>query len=133
VPAVVPPAVVAPAEVAPVELLPDEPIEAFVRMNDAALPAPDVERDALVLPVVPVVPVAPALSPGCRQPVTVTVAFCPERFALVCCDPGVWSLLVWAAAIAVQPMPIANIHAARFIKPSCVIRVRRLRLQCRRQ
>jgi hypothetical protein len=123
-PAVVPPAV-EPLLVVP-ELVPElaelpEPLDilAFVRMNDAPFPLPDVERDALVpdveLPLVePDVPVAPAESPDCRQPVTVIVPLCPDRFAPLCDD--VWLLLVCAATIAVHPKPIANIHAARFIK-----------------
>jgi hypothetical protein len=77
VPAVLP---AAPA-VEPDEL--PEPIVAFVRMNDAPLPAPDAERDALgaavVPPVEPDVPVAPAVSPDCRHPVTVIVPLCGDR------------------------------------------------------
>jgi len=134
-PAVVPPAVapaVVPPAVEPLLVVPElvpvrevvelpEPLDmlAFVRMNDAPFPLPDVERDALVpdveLPLVePDVPVAPAESPDCRQPVTVIVPLCPDRFAPLCDD--VWLLLVCAATIAVHPKPIANIHAARFIK-----------------
>jgi hypothetical protein len=82
-----------PAAPALVELPEPEPldIEAFVRMNDAPLPLPDVERDALVPavelpPVEPVVPVAPLESPDWRQPVTVMVPLCPDRFAPVCDD-----------------------------------------------
>ena len=129
-PAVVPPAVepllVVP-EVVPVrgvvELV--EPLDmlAFVKMKDAVLALPDVERDALVPdvelpPVEPVVPVAPAPSPCCRQPVTVIVPVCPDRFAPLCGD--VWLLPACAATIAVHPKPIANIHAARFIDASCL-------------
>jgi hypothetical protein len=142
-PAVVPPAVVPPA-VEPLLVVPElvparelvelpEPLDmlAFVRMNDAEFPLPDVERDALVpdvaLPLVePDVPVAPAESPDCRQPVTVIVPLCAERFA---CDSGVWLLLLCAATIAVHPIPIANIHAARFMKASSSYRVRHLWLQ----
>ncbi|HKB13937.1 MAG TPA: hypothetical protein VKD69_24905 [Vicinamibacterales bacterium] len=95
-PAVAPPAVVPPAvepALGGVRLVPDElPLDmlAFVRMKDAALPLPDVERDVLVPPaavppVDPVVPVAPLESPCCRQPTTVTVPL----FAAVCWDPAV--------------------------------------------
>src|SRR3954468_7039634 len=101
-----------------------EPLDmlAFVRMNDAPFPLPDVERDALVPdvelpPVDPVVPVAPPMSPDCRQPVTVIVPLCPDRLEPLCCDPEVWLLPLCAATIAVHPTPIANIHAARFIRP----------------
>jgi hypothetical protein len=107
---------------------------AFVRMNDAPFPLPDAERDALVpdveLPLVdPDVPVAPPMSPDCRQPVTVIVPLCPDRFEPLCCDPEVWLLPLCAATIAVHPTPIANIHAARFIKASSSYRVRHERLQ----
>ena len=87
---VAPPAVVPPAVEPAVDPLrdPDElPMLAFVRMNDAPFPLPDVERDALgldvgLLLVEPVVPVAAAPSPDCKQPVTVIVPLCAERFAL---------------------------------------------------
>jgi hypothetical protein len=79
-------------------------------MNDAVFALPDVERDALGDALVdPVVPVAPAPSPDCKQPVTVIV----PPFAALC--DAVW-LPSWAATIAVHPKPIANIHAARFIR-----------------
>jgi hypothetical protein len=78
----------------PVRLEPDEPLDivAFVKMNDAPFPLPDAERDVLVPavevpPVEPVVPVVPLESPGCRQPITVIVPLCDDRFALLCCDP----------------------------------------------
>jgi hypothetical protein len=61
---------------------------AFVRMNDAPLPLPDVERDVLVPAADPVVPTAPLESPGCRQPITVMVSPLLERFASLCGDPG---------------------------------------------
>ena len=118
---VAPPAVAPPAVEPDAVPLVDEPLRdpdelpmlAFVRMNDAAFPLPDVERDALVPavevpPVDPDVPVAPEPSPCCRQPVTVIVP--------LCCDPDGWVLPLCAATIAVHPNPIANIHAARFIK-----------------
>jgi hypothetical protein len=126
-PDVLPPVVPAvDPDVEPVRLEPDElPLDmlAFVRMNDAVFPLPDAERDALVpdveVPLVePVVPVAPLPSPCWRQPTTVIVPLCEERFVPLCCDPEVvWSLPVCAATIAVNPTPIANIHAARFIRP----------------
>src|SRR4051812_5842286 len=113
-----------------------EPLDmlAFVRMNDAPFPLPDVERDAPVPdvelpPVDPVVPVAPPMSPDCRQPVTVIVPLCPDRLEPLCCDPDVWLLPLCAATIAVHPTPIANIHAARFIKASSSYRVRHEWLQ----
>jgi hypothetical protein len=113
-----------------------EPLDmlAFVRMNDAPFPLPDVERDALVPdvelpPVDPVVPVAPPMSPDCRQPVTVIVPLCPDRLEPLCCDPDVWPLPLCAATIAVHPTPIANIHAARFMKASSSYRVRHVWLQ----
>jgi hypothetical protein len=129
---VAPPAVVPPAVEPAVDPLrdPDElPMLAFVRMNDGAFPLPDVERDALApaveVPAVdPDVPVAPAVSPCCKQPVTVIVP--------LCCDPDGWLLLLCAATIAVHPKPIANIHAARFIDASCSYRVRHVRLQASR-
>jgi hypothetical protein len=80
-------------------------------MNDAVFALPDVERDALGDALVdPVVPVAPVPSPGCKQPVTVIVPL----FAALC--DAAWLLPSWAATIAVHPKPIANIHAARFIR-----------------
>ena len=90
VPAAVEPLLVVP-EVVPVRGVVElpEPLDmlAFVRMNDAPFPLPDVERDALgldvgLLLVEPVVPVAAAPSPDCKQPVTVIVPLCAERFAL---------------------------------------------------
>ena len=79
----------------PVRVEPDElpvDMDAFVKMNDAPFPLPDAERDVLVPevavpPVEPVVPVVPLESPDCRQPTTVIVPLCDDRFALLCCDP----------------------------------------------
>ena len=112
-----------------VDALPAPDRVAFVRMNDAPFTLPDAERDALLLavelpPVEPVVPVAPAESPGCRQPVTVIVPLSLDRFAPLWGDPDVCVLPACAATIAVQPKPMANIHAARFIKASFCYRVR---------
>ena len=67
-----------PAElVDPGEPEPD-PIDAFVKMNDAPEPDPEplldvADPDAVEPLVDPVVPVAPPMSPRCRQPTTVIV------------------------------------------------------------
>jgi len=115
--------------------LPDE--LAFVRMNDAAFPLSDVERDvpvaAVEVPAVdPVVPTAPLAPLCCRQPVTVIVLAGAELFAPLCCGSGVVCPVgVCAPAIATELTPIARIQAARFMKPPFPI-VRRVRLQgCR--
>jgi len=133
--------VVAPLVVAPVVPVvpavepvadPDALELAFVRMNDAPLPDPDVVRDGgvpavVVAPVVPVVPGVAFMSPCCRHPVTVIVPLCAPRVA-VCGEGGVVCAGgSCAATSAAHPNAIANSAPARLIYASLVVCRRRAR------
>jgi len=130
-PLVVPVVPVVPAVVPAVEPVVDPAVldMAFVKMNDAPLPEPDVVRDGgvpavVVAPVVPEVPVVVLMSPRCRHPVTVIVPLCPLR--VVC---GELVVVVCAATTAAQPNAIATIAPARLIYSSLLCVSTRCALQ----